>query len=86
MLKTTVAFLLVANLITCVSFLSWYFFGDGYLGYGYGELVLLGILIVFFFTVCILLAYIKRIHSALLGILIGVTVLDIWFISWLFNR
>lgn len=83
MLRILTLILLWTNLIAISAFLCWYFFGEGYLGYGYGELVYVAIIVACYVAVCLLLFFSRRLSQSLLGVLIGLIVFDLWFTALL---
>jgi len=71
------------NIFSLIVFFYWYFLGEGYLGYGYGELVFIAMAFIYFFILCILLVVIRRLTQTLPAVLLGMIIFDIWFASLL---
>lgn len=83
MLKKFTLVLLWMNLMAISIFLYWYIFHEGYLGYGYGEMVYFAFILVCYIAVCFLLFFKHRLNQSLPAILLGLFAFDFWFASLL---
>lgn len=71
--------LAILNSIYILYFLIWYFFFDGYLGFGYGELVYI-LIIIIVLLICMIVIFSKRnLKNFKIGIYLLLLMFNIWF-------
>lgn len=71
------------QLIFVGSFLLWYFICDGFLGFGYGELVYILLILIFFILNLITIILKKQLYNYKIGIFLLFFCFDFWFVYFL---
>lgn len=77
--KSSLAIHLIINII----FLVWYFYFDGFLGYGYGELLYVLFICIITLTSSLFLIYFKKIKDFIYIIEIILIIYNIWLFNLL---